>query len=41
MSAGIFVGGLADFVYFNVRMGVLFWMLSLLLPVCRQYDEYN
>jgi len=41
MSAGIFVGGLADFVYFNVRMGVLFWMLSLLLPVCSQYDEYN
>ena len=40
MSAGIFVGGITDFVYFNVRLGLLFWMLTLLLPLSRQYDEF-
>lgn len=40
MSAGILVGGLGDHVFFNVRMGILFWLLSTLVILCRQYDQY-
>lgn len=31
MVAGIFVGGIGDYVYFNVRMGILFWLLSTVI----------
>ena len=41
MSLGIFVGGLGDHVFFNVRMGVLFWLLSTLLVLTRQYGLYD
>ncbi len=40
MSLGIFVGGLGDHVFFNVRMGALFWLLSTLLVLTRQYGLY-
>ncbi|MCH4157191.1 MAG: O-antigen ligase family protein [Acidaminococcaceae bacterium] len=37
MSIGLFVGGLADHVLFNVRLGILFWLLTVLVVVVRKY----
>ena len=37
MSCGAFVGGLADHVFFNVRLGLLFWLLTMLVVVVRKY----
>lgn len=37
MSVGIFVGGLADHVLFNVRLGLLFWLLTIMVVVVRKY----
>lgn len=39
MSAGIFTGGLGDHILFNVRMGVLFWLLNTLVILCLQYNQ--
>ena len=40
MLTGIMISGLGDHVFFNVRLGVLFWMLSILIPISIKYDEY-
>lgn len=39
MSAGIFIGGLGDHILFNVRMGVLFWLLNTLVILCLQHNQ--
>jgi len=41
MSLAMFVGGLGDHVFFNVRMGVLFWLLSTILVLCREFQKYG
>ncbi len=40
MSLGIIVGGLGDHVLFNVRMGVLFWLLNTLLIVIWNFNRF-
>lgn len=37
---GMGVSGLGDHVFFNVRLGVLFWLLSILVPIGTKYNEY-
>jgi putative inorganic carbon (HCO3(-)) transporter len=37
MSLGILVGGLADHVLFNVRLGLVFWLLTIMVVVVRKY----
>ncbi|XOQ53441.1 MAG: O-Antigen ligase [Succiniclasticum sp.] len=41
LSLGMCIGGIADHVFFNVRLGVLFWLLSTLLLLGRQYNQYG
>ena len=41
LSLGMCVGGIGDHVFFNVRLGVLFWLLSVLLLLGRQYNQYG
>ena len=41
MSVGLFTGGLGDHILFNVRMGILFWLLSTLVILCLQYNQYG
>lgn len=41
MSLGMLVGSMGDHVFFNVRMGMLFWTASTLLLLCRQYQSYG
>ena len=40
MSLGIAVGGIGDHVLFNVRMGVLFWLLNTLLVVIWHFNRF-
>jgi O-antigen ligase len=40
MSLGIAVGGLGDHVLFNVRMGVLFWLLNTLLVLIWNVNRF-
>ena len=40
MSLGITVGGIGDHVLFNVRMGVLFWLLNTLLVVVWHFNRF-
>ena len=40
MSLGIIVGGLGDHVLFNVRMGVLFWVLNTLLVLIWNVNRF-
>ena len=40
MSLGIAVGGLGDHVLFNVRMGVLFWLLNTLLILIWNFNRF-
>ena len=40
MSLGIAVGGLGDHVLFNVRMGVLFWVLNTLLVLIWNVNRF-
>jgi O-antigen ligase len=40
MSLGICVGGIGDHVLFNVRMGVLFWLLNTLLVVIWHFNKF-
>jgi putative inorganic carbon (HCO3(-)) transporter len=37
MSLGVLAGGMTDHVLFNVRLGVLFWLLTILIVVVRKY----
>ena len=37
---GIFVGGLTDYVYFNQKMGLLFWLLSMLVLLACAYNAF-
>jgi hypothetical protein len=37
MSLGVLAGGMTDHVLFNVRLGVLFWILTILIVVVRKY----
>ena len=41
LSLGMCIGGIADHVFFNVRLGILFWLLSTLLLLGRQYNQYE
>ena len=38
-SAGILVGGLTDHVYFNMQMGLLFWLFAILIMVCSEFNR--
>lgn len=38
-SAGILVGGLTDYVYFNMQMGLLFWLFAILIMVCSEFNR--
>ncbi len=40
MSLGIAVGGIGDHVLFNVRMGMLFWYLNVLLVLIRSFNSF-
>ncbi len=40
MSLGITVGGIGDHVLFNVRMGVLFWLLNTLVVVIWNFNRF-
>ncbi|WP_455651253.1 O-antigen ligase family protein [Phascolarctobacterium sp.] len=37
--AGILVGGLTDHVYFNMQMGLLFWLFAILIMVCSEFNK--
>lgn len=36
---GILVGGLTDHVYFNMQMGLLFWLLAMLIMLCSEFNK--
>lgn len=36
---GILVGGLTDYVYFNMQMGLLFWLFAILIMVCSEFNK--
>ena len=38
-AAGILVGGLTDHVYFNMQMGLLFWLFAILIMVCSEFNK--
>jgi hypothetical protein len=40
MCLGIIVGGIGDHVLFNVRLGVLFWLLNTLLVVIWNFNRF-
>jgi len=40
MSLGIAIGGIGDHVLFNVRLGVLFWLLNVLLVIIRCFNRF-
>ena len=40
MSLGVTIGGIGDHVLFNVRMGVLFWLLNALLVVIWHFNRF-
>ena len=40
MSLGIAIGGIGDHVLFNVRLGILFWVLNALLVLNWNYNSY-
>ena len=40
MTVGILVGGLTDYVLFNVRLGTIFWALCIFVVLARQYNDY-
>ena len=40
MCLGITVGGIGDHVLFNVRMGVLFWLLNTLLVLIWNFNRF-
>ena len=40
MSVGLIVGGVGDHILFNVRMGVLFWLLNTLLVLIWSFNSY-
>ena len=40
MSAGLVAGGLGDHILFNVRMGVLFWLMNTLLILIWNLNRY-
>lgn len=38
-SVGIFVGGMTDYVYFNMQMGLLFWFAAILVMLCLEFNK--
>lgn len=39
-SAGILVGGLTlTMFYFNMQMGLLFWLFAILIMVCSEFNR--
>ena len=40
MTAGLVTGGIGDHILFNVRMGVLFWLLNTLLILIWNFTRY-
>lgn len=36
---GILVGGLTDYVYFNMQMGLLFWLFAILIMLCSEFNK--